>query len=110
MVTHEGPERQEDRFGYELHRLVAGWLPERSEEIRSIGLRNLARMRERPGSSRRKMWLDEWDKLLRAKDEELAAGMLQLNELGNDMRSITPFAGVLTQSERLEALRRARSA
>jgi hypothetical protein len=105
-----GPERQEDRFGYELHLLVADLLPERSDEIRPVGVRNLARMMERHGSSRRQLWLDEWDRLLHAKDDGLAVGMLRLGELGNDMKSITPVAGALTQAERLQALHRAQTA
>lgn len=108
MVIYEGPERREDRFGYELHRLVAAALHERGDEIHEIGFRNLAGMRERAGGRHRQMWLDEWERLLRGTDSELIAGMLQLSQLGNDLRSITPFAGVLTRSQRLEALRKAR--
>lgn len=107
--VHDGPDQCEDRFGYEMHRILAEDLPGRSAEIREIGLRNLARMQNIAGSSLRQMWLGEWDRLLSWSDEELAAGMLRLGELGNDLRSITPFAGALSQSQRLEALRRARS-
>jgi hypothetical protein len=108
VVTGERPERREDRFGYELHLTVAALLPERGEEIRRIGLRNLARQRQRPGSSLRESWMDEWERLLHGPDEELAAGMLQLGERGNDLRQMTPLAGVLTQAERIAALKRAR--
>lgn len=107
-MTNERPERREDLFGYELHRAVADLLPGRGEEIRRIGLRNLARQRQRPGSSLRESWMDEWERLLHGTDKELAAGMLQLGDLGNDLRQNTVFSGVLTQAERLDALRRAR--
>jgi hypothetical protein len=108
VVTDERPEWREDHFGYELHRAVAARLPERGEEARRIGLRNLARQRQRPGSKFREGWLDEWARLLEGTDQELAAGMLQLGGRGNDLRQMTPLAGVPTQAERLAALERAR--
>ncbi|HEX9087662.1 MAG TPA: hypothetical protein VF867_09070, partial [Arthrobacter sp.] len=70
-MTGERPERREDLFGYELHLTVAALLPERGEEIRRIGLRNLARQRQRSRSSLRESWLDKWERLLHGTDEEL---------------------------------------
>jgi len=108
MVTAGRPERREDLFGYELHLTVAAQLPDRGEEIRRIGLRNLARQRQRPGSGLREGWMDEWGRLLHGTDQELTDGMLQLGDRGNDLRQMSPFAGVLSQEQRLDALDRAR--
>lgn len=45
-MSSKRTERREDLFGYELHRTVASLLPERGEEIRRVGLRNLAEIVE----------------------------------------------------------------
>lgn len=105
----ERPAQREDQFGYQLHITIAGLLPQRGDEIREIGRRNLARMRQRSGSAIRDSWLDEWENLLNGSDDELTTGMLQIGERGNDLRSMSPFAGVLDQAERLAALHKARN-
>ncbi|MET3142488.1 UNVERIFIED_ORG: putative heme iron utilization protein [Arthrobacter sp. UYEF2] len=102
-------QRREVRVALELHRTVADLLrSDRCEEILEVGRRNIARMRETPRATIAERWLDEWAHLLGGPIDSLIQRMLAINERGIDLRQISPFAGALTQDERLDAIRRAR--
>ena len=49
--------------------------------------------------------LDEWDTLLDRPTDEVVTAMLARTQHGIDLRQMTPFAGVLTDTERRKALR-----
>lgn len=101
--------RREVRVSLELHRAVAELLrSDRCEEILAIGRRNIARMRQNPRAPISEGCLDEWAEMLEGPIEILIERMLMVTERGVDPRQMTPFAGALTQRERLEAIRRAR--
>jgi transcriptional regulator with XRE-family HTH domain len=50
-------------------------------------------------------WLDDWDALLDRPTDEIVTAMLARTQQGIDLRQMTPFAGVLTDTERRRALR-----
>ncbi|WP_229382357.1 hypothetical protein [Microbacterium schleiferi] len=55
-------------------------------------------------------WLDEWERMLAAPTGELIEFMLATGERADDLRQMTPFAGVLSEDERREIVRRAAAA
>lgn len=65
---------------------------------------NLERLREADrGHSAR--WLDQWDGLLDRPLDEIVVAMLARTQHGIDLRQMTPFAGVLSDAERKQAIR-----
>ena len=52
-------------------------------------------------------WLDEWQALLDGPPEQLVDVFLGGDEHSVDLRQVSPFAGALSDEERLAAIRRA---
>lgn len=100
-------ERREDRVIYELHRAVAQKILDAPEEVRATARHNLGRMRLRPRNPYAESWLDEWSALIDGPVESLIETMLRADERANDLRQMTPFAGVLTDDERQQAINKA---
>lgn len=55
-------------------------------------------------------WLDEWERMLAAPTGELIEFMLATGERADDLRQMTPFAGVLSDDERNQVVRRVAAA
>ncbi len=55
-------------------------------------------------------WLDEWERMLEAPIGDLIEFMLAIGERADDLRQMTPFAGVLSEDERRDVVRRAAAA
>lgn len=87
-----------------VHRLIAARLLQDSAPTLNKARDNLAKLRsaDRGNSTR---WLDEWDDLLDRSADEIVTAMLARTQRGIDLRQMTPFAGVLTDTERRKALR-----
>lgn len=100
-------ERRENRATYELHRAIAERLDENPEEVISKGLDNIAQMLPRQRSSISKDWVSKWDQLLRGNVEHLKQVILEMSSEAEDLRQMSPFLGVLTEEERLLAIRKA---
>ncbi|MCL2595252.1 MAG: hypothetical protein FWD83_07010 [Promicromonosporaceae bacterium] len=104
--------QRSDRIKLEYHRAIVDHLRIDHRRVRSIGLDNVIKMRqqyERDGWGQSgTVWLDEWEQLLNEPLDQLIDGCLRADEHGNDMRQVSPFAGVISQDERLAAIRRAR--
>jgi hypothetical protein len=100
-------ERREDRVAWELHRAVVDHLRAERGRVLALAARNIARLRETRRSPLAEGWVDEWEALLAGPDGPLVERMLGTDERSVDMRQIGPFAGVLTQDERLIAIRKA---
>ena len=87
-----------------VHRQIAARLLQSPEPTVKKGRTNLDRLRNADhGHSAR--WLDEWDKILDQPTDEIVTAMLARTQRGIDLRQMTPFAGVLTDSERRMALK-----
>lgn len=105
--------RREDQIKLEYHRKVVEHLRRDESRVRSIGRTNIERMREQYrhdgwGQSGTR-WLDLWQSLLDGPSEDLIKMCLRTDETGCDMRQVGPFLGVLTQDERLDAIRHAKT-
>ncbi|WP_437773495.1 hypothetical protein [Arthrobacter sp. KNU40] len=100
-------ERREERVSYELHRAVAEKLRVDPQTVRSKAKVNLARLATRSQGSFAEGWVSEWSALLAGPVENLIEVMLRPDERSIDLRQMTPFAGVLTDEERLLAIHKA---
>ncbi len=84
-----------------LHGVIARELRARGGEVLEIARRNISRMRSpNPHAS---PLLDEWERILEGTTDQIVARMLDPSEHGRDLRQVTPFAGVLTPTQRVAA-------
>ncbi|MDI2033340.1 hypothetical protein PJL15_00436 [Paenarthrobacter nitroguajacolicus] len=99
--------RREERIPFELHIQLSLKLHADEERIRSIGRAGVERMRERPRSSVANEWVNRWDELLGQTVEEIEEAMLEDSAFATELRQMSPFAGALSEQERLIAIRKA---
>lgn len=100
-------ERREDRVSFELHRAIARKLIDAPDAVRSVIPSGVERIRGHVRGPLVNAWLDEWLALSTGPLGPLVDVLLGTDEHAVEMRQNTPFLGVLTQQERLEAIRRA---
>lgn len=74
------------------------------DRARRIGLRNVEKMRPNARGQAR-LWLEEWHELLGGPITELLEAYTSPNLHGRELRQHSPFAGLLTASERTAVLR-----
>lgn len=99
--------RREERVPYELHVSVLMKLETDPDEVRDIGLKNLTKMESTPRASIAKTWIKEWKRLLNGPLDQLRDVMLGDTELARELRQFSPFAGAISQEERMDAIRKA---
>ena len=99
-------ERREDRVTYELHRAVARHLLENRDEVMSRVPEQVERMRGRARGGANTL-LDDWLDLVDAPVGDIINVILGEDEHSKDMRQMSPFIGVLSEGERLQAIDRA---
>jgi Homeodomain-like domain len=101
-------ERREERVSYELHRAVAEKVSDDPQPVLGKALTNLQRLAARARDPYARGLVAEWRSLVDGGDlNRLIEVMLDPAERGIDLRQMTPFAGVLTQEERLLAIHKA---
>ncbi|GAA4623117.1 helix-turn-helix domain-containing protein [Cellulomonas oligotrophica] len=100
--------RREERVSLELHRAVARKMRRDPAEVRAKALANLPKVRENVRGTQAAGWVDEWERALRTSTRAVLELALAQDEHGIDLRQVSPFAGVLTQDERMTAIARAR--
>lgn len=100
-----GEARREKQRSLWLNRAVVGELTGDPDRVMAIARANIARWRDvhahRPGILAA---LDQWEKILDAGVEAVVAVLTGHSEAAEDLRQNTPFAGVLTQEQRDQAL------
>lgn len=99
--------RREDRVSYELHRAIARKLIDAPDAVRSVIPDGVEKVRSHFRGPLVKAWLDEWLALSSGPLGPLVDVLLGIDEHAVEMRQNTPFLGILTQEERLEAIARA---
>lgn len=103
---------REDWVSLLLHKYVVDKLHSNPSFVLDIAGANLLKNAPAPGleNSMAGQWFAEWVNLVVAKDID-GITALCLGEMVHDadMRQVSPFAGVLTQDERLSAIKDARS-
>jgi hypothetical protein len=103
------PQRREERVQLELHRALLGKLISDVDGMRSLARRNIAESRKLVRGDQAHAWLDEWAALVDGPPQLLVEVFLGNDEHSIDLRQVSPFAGSLSEKERLAAIRRARS-
>jgi hypothetical protein len=75
----------------------AGW--------RELARANIRRSRETVHGDLPQQWLDEWERLLGGSDPAaLLETLVRFGEREEELRAVSPFAGLLTEDERRQAL------
>lgn len=100
-------ERREDRVTYELHRAVARKLLTDPAPIVALIPGNIAKIRRAVNGPLPQRWLDTWATAADGGVEDLIELMLGHDQEAKELRQNTPFAGALTQDERITAILRA---
>lgn len=101
-------ERREERVALELHKKVAEHLLRDADATLANVSRVAAEGRSRVDPYTAGL-LDEWIRLAEARDlPGLLHAMTATDQRSIDMRQVGPFNGVLSDDERLDAIRRAR--
>jgi plasmid stability protein len=101
-------DRPENRVQLELHKAVLGKLLGDLGPAREIAHRNVQRMRTTVRGDQAQGWLDEWEQMITDPGPRLVEVFVGGDEHSIDLRQVSPFAGVLSQPERLAAIKRAR--
>jgi transcriptional regulator with XRE-family HTH domain len=99
--TQPRPLTREERRSLFVHRAIARKLLADPPGVLAHARRNLMTIRaaNREGSANR--WLDQWDKLLAVGSIAAIVGVLTSHdEQARELRQNTPFAGVLSESDR----------
>jgi DNA-binding transcriptional MerR regulator len=91
-----------ERRSLAMHRLIAERLDQRL--IRRARRRVQAWLEE--GAPMSDRWVREWQRLLERPPAVIASEITRDDQRGRDLRQSTPFAGAISQQERLEILRR----
>ena len=97
-IAYSTPLTREEQRSLELHRAIARNLAAHPTAVIARARRNLARMRARRGQATK--LLREWDVILARPVEALGSVLTDPGEWARELRHVTPFAGVLSASER----------
>ncbi len=100
------PMTREDRRSILMHRAIALHLHDAPRSVVAAARRNLATMsRAQPGA---RPLLDQWRQILRRPVDEITDVMTDPRGFARELRQVTPFAGVLSASERADVYRKFR--
>ncbi len=108
VLTGVVQDRPEVKVQLELHRVLLGKLIADHGPMLDKACHNIERMRSLVRGPQAHDWLDEWSELITHPGPSLIDVFLGEDEHSIDMRQVSPFAGALTQAERLAAIERAR--
>lgn len=93
----------EERRSLAVSEVVARRLVAEPEAVIAVARRNIERMRA--VASHEHPWLDIWQGLLDLGPAYLAMMLTSKDQFARDLRQSSPFAGVLTDEERVAAVR-----
>jgi len=98
------PMTREERRSLALHRVIARRLKDQPEPVLRRARRTLRRtIEQHPGA---RELLSRWRRILRRPMSDILEVMLDPRPSARELRQVTPFAGVLTASERASFYRR----
>jgi transcriptional regulator with XRE-family HTH domain len=90
----------------ELHRLIVEKLEENPDRVLAFAKRNLELMRCTDHGGHSQPYLDAWQMLVEGPRRNLARVMVSTDAAARDLRQASPFSGVLSDEERIDALLR----
>jgi excisionase family DNA binding protein len=86
-----------------LGHAIAGAFVAAPKQVTGLALRNIAKMRKRH-RGQTKRWLEEWEDLLRGPAELVLDALTSKSPRARELRQNSPFAGVLTDAQRVRIL------
>jgi hypothetical protein len=95
-----------ERRTLELHRAIAARIQQDPDGVRRQALANLNRRREADTQGNGLHYIAAWATLLAGPPARLIDLMVSTDQAARDLRQSSPFAGVLSDEERLDILRR----
>jgi transcriptional regulator with XRE-family HTH domain len=93
----------EERRSLAISQAVARRLLAEPALVLAKARQNIERMRA--AATHEFAWIDIWEGLLGLGPESIATILVSKDQFARDLRQSSPFAGVLTDSERVEAIR-----
>ena len=101
--------RREQRVMLALHRALVAELNRDPARVLEVGRQNISKryLRAERLSPRYRSWLELWETAINEGPESVSELAFKNGELGDDLRQVSPFAGALTQEQRLLALKNA---
>lgn len=101
-------DRREDRVALELHKAIAKKLIDDPQRTLATVPANLRRLEKRVQGEAMHLVLQRWEQLTSSQTiGPLIDAMLGDSSFSRTMRQTSPFAGVLTEEERLDAIHKA---
>ena len=90
----------------EMHRKIADRLRADPDGVLEIAAQNLETQRAADLEGTSSPYFDAWELLLYAPVDALVGVMTSMDQIARDLRQASPFAGVLTEEERLDVILR----
>ena len=88
----------------EMHRAIATKIESDPEGVREIARHNLEVLRAADIAGNTEPYLDAWEDLINGPVVRLVSVMTSTDQAARDLRQASPFAGVLSDEERLEVI------
>lgn len=82
---------------------VAGQIVANPSAAHTLAKQNLVKMNKN-ARGQATAWLDEWDKLLNGQVGDMLTALTSRSPRGRDLRQNSPFAGILSEDERMQVL------
>ena len=82
---------------------VAGQIAVNPNAAHRLAKQNLVKMNKH-ARGQATAWLDEWDKLLNGQIGDMLTALTSRSPRGRDLRQNSPFAGILSEDERMQVL------
>lgn len=107
VVQQQQGLRREQRVMLALHRALVAELNRNPSRVLEIGRQNISKRysRQERLSPRYCYWLELWETAINEGPDSVTKLAFSQGELGDDLRQVSPFAGALTQEQRLVALK-----
>lgn len=105
MRAAQPQKRREVQLNLLLHRAIAKKLLDSPKLITERALINIPKIRMNVRGPRPEALVDEWESLLRGPIGPLMSALLDESDHGIDLRQNSPFAGALSQDERMAVIK-----
>jgi transcriptional regulator with XRE-family HTH domain len=99
VVVYVAPLTREDRRSLAIHHVIAQHLVEDPDDVLSTARDNLERLQRRHPHAL--PLLDDWGSILDRTIQSILESIVDPSLHGRELRNVTPFAGVLTDTERV---------
>ena len=99
---------REAELSWQLHRAVLPYLWQDWPASQRVIRKNIALLKRRPRALLAEGWVREWEQAAELGPDAVATVAMTEGERGDDLRQVSPPAGVLPQEVRLQVLHQVR--